>query len=65
MRTLIKLAGITLGRRRATRGLDGRDSRRKVSAPKPLYVKATTTPVVRDTFEAFFRDQVPILIHFG
>ena len=53
MRTLISLAGITLGRRRATRKLDRREV--KVKVKKPTWVKATTTPLVRNVFESFFK----------
>ena len=56
MRTLIQLSGITLGRRRATRK---EQKKRQPKAKKgPQWTKATTTPVVLDVFETFFRDQV-------
>ena len=56
MRTLIQLAGITLGKRRATRKLE---KRREPKAKKgPAWTKATTTPLVGYVFESFFRDQM-------
>ena len=56
MRTLIQLAGITLGKRRATRKLEKR--RQPKAKAGPNWTKATTTPLVGDVFESFFRDQM-------
>ncbi|KAJ7334456.1 DNA (cytosine-5)-methyltransferase 1 [Desmophyllum pertusum] len=55
MRDLIKLAGVTLGKRRAARGVKVRlDRKKKDAAPS----KATTTPLVRNIFDIFFKDQI-------
>ena len=56
MRTLIQLAGITLGKRRATRKVERKDVAAKVK--KPTWSKATTTPLVSKVFETFFKDQM-------
>eukprot|EP00057_Strongylocentrotus_purpuratus_P012708 XP_011667182.1 PREDICTED: DNA (cytosine-5)-methyltransferase PliMCI isoform X1 [Strongylocentrotus purpuratus] len=53
MRDLIKLAGVTLGKRRATR---------KAAAvkkdKKPVFTMATVTPLVSHIFDAIFKDQI-------
>ncbi|CAH3033865.1 unnamed protein product [Pocillopora meandrina] len=55
MRALIKLAGVTLGKRRAARGVKVRlDKKKKDTVPS----KATTTPLVRNIFDIFFQDQI-------
>jgi len=55
MRDLIKLAGVTLGKRRAARGVKVRlDKKKKVASPS----KATTTPLVRHIFDIFFENQI-------
>lgn len=56
MRTLIQLAGITLGKRRATRKLEKR--RQPKVKTGPAWSKATTTPLVGYVFESFFKDQM-------
>ncbi|XP_067015919.1 DNA (cytosine-5)-methyltransferase 1-like [Acropora muricata] len=53
MRDLIKLAGVTLGKRRAARGVKVR-TEKKQARPS----KATTTPLVRQIFDIFFKDQI-------
>eukprot|EP00795_Rhopilema_esculentum_P006330 gene6330-11763_t len=54
VRDLIKLAGVTLGKRRQLRGM-----RIKAEAPKKKApTKATTTPLVRYIFDMFFKDQI-------
>ncbi|XP_011402705.2 PREDICTED: DNA (cytosine-5)-methyltransferase 1-like isoform X1 [Amphimedon queenslandica] len=52
MRALIKLAGVTLGKRLSSR----RPHQPKVKKTKQT--KATTTPLVRDIFETFFKNQI-------
>jgi DNA (cytosine-5)-methyltransferase 1 len=54
MRALIKLAGVTLGRRRSA----ARKREVKVKERKPKHTMATTTPLVRKVFEQFFQDQI-------
>nr|Q27746.1 RecName: Full=DNA (cytosine-5)-methyltransferase PliMCI; AltName: Full=DNA methyltransferase PliMCI; Short=DNA MTase PliMCI; Short=M.PliMCI; AltName: Full=Dnmt1; AltName: Full=MCMT [Paracentrotus lividus]CAA90563.1 DNA (cytosine-5-)-methyltransferase [Paracentrotus lividus] len=53
MRDLIKLAGVTLGKRRAAR---------KAAAvkkdKKPVFTMATVTPLVSHIFDAIFKDQI-------
>ena len=53
MRTLIQLSGITLGKKRATRKMD---KRRKMK--EKCCSKATTTTLVGNVFESFFREQM-------
>ena len=53
MRTLIQLSGITLGKKKATRKID---NRRKTK--EKCLAKATTTPLVGNVFESFFREQM-------
>lgn len=55
MRDLIKLAGVTLGKRRQLRGV-------KVKAEKKALgpTLATTTPLVRYVFDTFFKDQIDL-----
>ncbi|XP_063841265.1 LOW QUALITY PROTEIN: DNA (cytosine-5)-methyltransferase PliMCI-like [Scylla paramamosain] len=54
IRDLIRLAGITLGKRRALRRVGPK--LKVVKAPK--WTKATTTPLVRNLFESFFPEQI-------
>ncbi|XP_037079528.1 DNA (cytosine-5)-methyltransferase 1-like [Pollicipes pollicipes] len=53
VRALIRLAGVTLGKRRAIRKV----TRVKKVAAAPL-TKATTTPLVSELFENFFKGQI-------
>ncbi|CAN8014880.1 unnamed protein product [Ixodes persulcatus] len=53
LRSLVKLAGVTLGQRRAMRR-----GRRDAVPKKPVGTLATTTPLVRDVFEVLFREQI-------
>jgi len=55
MRDLIKLAGVTLGKRRQLRGV-------KVKAEKKSLgpTLATTTPLVQNVFDTFFKDQLDL-----
>lgn len=53
VRALIKLAGVTLGKRRALRR-----TAPKIKVKMPSWTKATTTPLVRNLFESFFSDQI-------
>lgn len=53
MRDLIKLAGVTLGKRRAARGVKVKLDKKKTGPSK-----ATTTPLVRHIFDIFFKDQI-------
>ncbi|XP_043229878.1 DNA (cytosine-5)-methyltransferase 1-like isoform X1 [Amphibalanus amphitrite] len=53
VRALIKLAGVTLGKRRAIRKV----TRVKKPTAAPM-TKATTTPLVSDLFENFFKGQI-------
>ncbi|CAN7984788.1 unnamed protein product [Ixodes hexagonus] len=53
MRSLVKLAGVTLGQRRAMRR-----GRRDAAPKKPVGTLATTTPLVRDVFEVLFKEQI-------
>eukprot|EP00731_Ephydatia_muelleri_P024749 Em0016g1020a len=55
MRSLIKLAGVTLGKRRATRRAE-KEAREKKKRAKDTM--ATTTPLVRNIFELFFKNQI-------
>lgn len=55
MRSLIKLAGVTLGKRRATRRAE-KEAREKKKRTKDTM--ATTTPLVRNIFELFFKNQI-------
>ncbi|KAB7504337.1 DNA (cytosine-5)-methyltransferase PliMCI [Armadillidium nasatum] len=52
IRSLINLAGVTLGKRRTTQ----LRVRKKIDMPK--FTKATTTPLVMNLFESFFADQI-------
>ncbi|XP_071444299.1 DNA (cytosine-5)-methyltransferase 1-like [Hetaerina americana] len=55
VRSLIKLAGVTFGKRRAMR----RSERGDVNLKKQSqWTKATTTPLVKEVFEIFFREQM-------
>lgn len=54
IRSIIKLAGVTLGKRRALR----RTGPRFKVVKKLRWTKATTTPLVRNLFESFFADQI-------
>ncbi|XP_046403240.1 DNA (cytosine-5)-methyltransferase PliMCI-like isoform X2 [Ischnura elegans] len=57
VRSLIKLAGVTFGKRRAMR----RSERRDVCVKKQAqWTKATTTPLVKEVFEMFFREQIDL-----
>ncbi|KAI8508772.1 DNA (cytosine-5)-methyltransferase 1 [Branchiostoma belcheri] len=56
MRALIKLAGVTLGKRRA--GRSGIKQPRKVKAKPMRQTKATTTNLVCSIFDTFFKDQI-------
>lgn len=58
MRSLVNLAGATLGQRRALRR-SRRDLGQKKAATGTL---ATTTPLVRDVFETLFKDQMDELV---
>lgn len=53
LRSLVHLAGVTLGQRRAMRR-----GRREVLPKKPVGTLATTTPLVRDVFEVLFHGQI-------
>ena len=53
LRGIIKLAGVTLGKRRALRR-----TAPKIKVKMPQWTKATTTPLVRNLFESFFSDQI-------
>ncbi|KAG6440695.1 hypothetical protein O3G_MSEX001376 [Manduca sexta] len=52
MRELIKLMGIKFGKRRIRTKIDYK------KVDKKAWTKATTTPLVRKTFESFFTDQL-------
>jgi len=54
MRDLIKLAGVTLGKRRAIRGVRLRPDSKKKEGP----TKATTTPLVSYIFDMIFKGQI-------
>ena len=54
MRTLIKLSGTTVGRHRATRKAEKRETKVK----KAGLTKATTTPLVNHVFMSLFNDQL-------
>lgn len=54
IRDLIKLAGVTLGKRRALR----RTGPKLKVVKMPKFTKATTTPLVRNIFESFFSEQI-------
>ena len=54
IRDLIRLGGITLGKRRALRRVGPK--LKVVKTPK--WTKATTTPLVRNLFESFFPEQI-------
>ncbi|XP_064460816.1 DNA (cytosine-5)-methyltransferase PliMCI-like [Ornithodoros turicata] len=58
MRSLINLAGVTLGQRRALRR-GRREAGHKKASTGTL---ATTTPLVRDVFETLFKDQMDKLV---
>ncbi|XP_077510414.1 DNA (cytosine-5)-methyltransferase PliMCI-like [Amblyomma americanum] len=53
LRSLVNLAGVTLGQRRAMRR-----GRREALPKKPVCTLATTTPLVRDVFEVLFDGQI-------
>ncbi|KAH7979028.1 hypothetical protein HPB49_007864 [Dermacentor silvarum] len=53
LRSLVNLAGVTLGQRRAMRR-----GRRKALPKKSVCTLATTTPLVRDVFEVLFHGQI-------
>ncbi|KAH8038928.1 hypothetical protein HPB51_004040 [Rhipicephalus microplus] len=53
LRSVVHLAGVTLGQRRAMRR-----GRREVLPKKPVGTLATTTPLVRDVFEVLFHGQI-------
>lgn len=59
MRSLINLAGVTLGQRRALRR-GRREARHKKAGTGTL---ATTTPLVRDVFETLFKEQMGELVN--
>ncbi|XP_043275334.1 DNA (cytosine-5)-methyltransferase PliMCI-like isoform X4 [Venturia canescens] len=54
MRALVNLAGVTLGKRLASR----RTERLQQKAKKPSWTKATTTQLVNNMFETFFTEQL-------
>ncbi|KAL1124037.1 hypothetical protein AAG570_001807 [Ranatra chinensis] len=54
MRALIHLAGVTFGKRQAMR----RGEKKQFKVKKPIWSKATTTPLVQSVFEKFFPDQL-------
>lgn len=54
IRALIRLAGVTLGKRRALRRVGPK--LKVVKTPK--WTKSTTTPLVRNLFESFFPEQI-------
>lgn len=53
LRSLVHLAGATIGQRRAMRR-----GRRDAAPKKTVGTLATTTPLVRDVFEVLFREQI-------
>lgn len=53
MRDLIKLAGVTLGKRRAAR-----KAATVKKEKKPVFTMATVTPLVSHIFDAIFKDQI-------
>ena len=54
MRALVNLAGVTLGKRLASR----RSQRKLQKNKKPSWTKATTTRLVNNMFETFFTEQL-------
>ncbi|KAK7085821.1 DNA (cytosine-5)-methyltransferase 1, partial [Halocaridina rubra] len=54
VRSIIKLAGVTLGKRRAMRRAEAKLKIEKM----PSWTKATTSPLVGNLFENFFKDQI-------
>jgi DNA (cytosine-5)-methyltransferase 1 len=54
MRALIKLAGVTLGKKKTSRKTTTREPKVK----KPKLTKSVTTPLVRNIFEMFFTNQI-------
>ncbi|XP_024944997.1 DNA (cytosine-5)-methyltransferase PliMCI isoform X2 [Cephus cinctus] len=54
MRALVNLAGVTLGKRLASRRAQRRDQKHK----KPTWTRATTTQLVNNMFETFFTEQL-------
>ena len=54
MRALVKLSGVTFGKRIAMRRADRKDF--KVNQSQ--WSRATTTPLVKDVFETFFPEQL-------
>ncbi|XP_023289399.1 DNA (cytosine-5)-methyltransferase 1 [Orussus abietinus] len=54
MRALVSLAGVTIGKRLATRRAQRRDQKSK----KPAWTRATTTQLVNNMFETFFTEQL-------
>ncbi|KAI5727206.1 hypothetical protein M8J76_016131 [Diaphorina citri] len=57
IRTLIQLAGVTFGQRKKLIASE-RGRVKPVAAQKPTWSKATTTSLVRDVFENFFKGQL-------
>ncbi|XP_065647414.1 DNA (cytosine-5)-methyltransferase PliMCI isoform X3 [Hydra vulgaris] len=55
MRDLIKLAGVTLGKRRQMRGLKVKEEKKTLGP-----TLATTTPLVRHVFDTFFKNQIDL-----
>ncbi|KAK7495817.1 hypothetical protein BaRGS_00013037, partial [Batillaria attramentaria] len=55
MRSLIKLAGVTLGKRRA---IHKEMKTRKGKKDKPTHTKATVTPLVMSIFDSMFQEQI-------
>ncbi|XP_012254092.2 DNA (cytosine-5)-methyltransferase 1-like isoform X2 [Athalia rosae] len=54
MRSLVSLAGVTVGKRLAMR----KTTRKYEKLKKPAWTKATTTHLVKNVFETFFTDQL-------
>lgn len=54
MRSLVKLAGVTFGKRRAMRRTERKDVKKKSAG----WSKATTTALVQEVFESFFLEQL-------
>lgn len=55
MRSLVKLAGVTFGKRKTIRRTDRKDFKKKSSMK---WSKATTTALVQEVFESFFPEQL-------
>ncbi|KAG8228423.1 DNA (cytosine-5)-methyltransferase 1-like [Ladona fulva] len=58
MQTLIKLGGVRFGKRQKVLSCVSKDLHKKVQL-----TKATTTPLVREIFEMFFRDKIKLEHH--